>query len=271
MKKIIAKTLIKILFKILETQKKQYFWEIIFNKSLQMMNFGNGGNFLQSGELNVLKYIKENFDESVSLILFDVGGNVGKYSKTLSDFFNDRVQIHSFEPSQKTFEIFVEKTKNIKNIIPNNFGLSDTESISLLYTNKEGSGLASIYQRKLEHIGISLDKSETIKLSTIDSYCKINNLERIHYLKLDIEGHELKALNGAKEMLDNKKIDFIQFEFGGTHIDSRTYFKDFYYLLKNNYSIYRILKDDLYELPVYKETYEIFLPINYLAILKKQY
>lgn len=215
-----------------------------------------------------MKYIQEKFGNEAALTIFDVGGNVGNYSKSLSIFFNDKATIHSFEPSKKTYQIFLETTKNIQNIIPNNFGLSNHVQNQLLYTNCDGSGLASMYQRNLDHIGISMEKSEEIALSTIDNYCEANNLQRIHFLKLDIEGHELKALNGAKKMMDEKKIDFIQFEFGGCNIDSRTYFQDFYLLLKDNYKIYRILRNGLFEISKYKETYEIFTTINYLAIRK---
>lgn len=130
------------------------------------------------------------------------------------------------------------------------------------------SGLASVYKRKLDHLGYYLNKLEKVKMSTIDIYCKENNIDRIHFLKFDIEGHELNALNGANKMLKDKKIDIIQFEFGGCNIDSRTFFRDFFYLLKDNYTIYRILKDGLFEISKYKEQYEIFDTINYLAILK---
>jgi hypothetical protein len=84
-------------------------------------------------------------------------------------------------------------------------------------------------------------------------------------LKLDIEGHELNAIKGAKQMIADKKVDFIQFEFGGCNIDSRTYFQDFYYLLKDKYRIYRILRDGIFEIEQYKETSEIFITVNYLA------
>ena len=69
-------------------------------------------------------------------------------------------------------------------------------------------------------------------------------------------------------MINDKRIDAIQFEFGGCNIDSRTFFQDFFYLLKDHYKIYRVLKDGLLEMPIYKETYEIFITINYLAIKK---
>ena len=268
MKTAIKKIMMKILSSIVGKKKLQKFFEPLFLLSLRGLNYGNGGDFKESGELNVLKLVKNKFNNEKSLIIFDVGGNAGNYSKALSEFFKSKAIIHSFEPSKKTYELFLETTKHIKNIIPNNCGFSDTENYQLLYTNQDGSGIASIYHRKLEHFGISMDKSEQIKLSTIDAYCKINQIDRIHFLKLDIEGHELKALNGAAKMINSKKIDIIQFEFGGCNIDSRTYFQDFFYLLKDNYRIFRILKDGLFEILTYKETYEIFITINYLAIKK---
>ena len=258
----------KIIKKILYKTVNQRTWEKILRLSLNQMNIGEGGNFRQSGELFVLKYIQNKLEKEPSIVIFDVGANIGNYSKALSDIFNAKARIFSFEPSKKTFEIFIKATKEYKNIIPNNLGFSDNEHDQILFTDLEGSGLASVYQRKLEHLGINMDKTEEIKLTTIDSYCAKNKIERIHFLKLDIEGHELNALNGAKKMISDKKIDFIQFEFGGCSIDSRTYFQDFYYLLKDNYTIYRILKDDIYELSNYKEIYEIFITTNFLAIKK---
>ena len=146
--------------------------------------------------------------------------------------------------------------------------MSDNENKVLLYTDQEESGLASIYKRKLDHFGVFMENSEEIELSTIDIYCKRNGIDKIHFLKLDVEGHELSVLNGAKQMIANSLIDYIQFEFGGCNIDSRTYFQDFYYFLKDNYKIYKILRDGLYEIKSYKESMEIFLTINYLAIRK---
>jgi len=264
----IKQLVIKLTMKGFSKIKNQSFWENIYNLSLRQMNFGNGGNFSQSGELFVLKFIRKKLEKESSIIIFDVGANIGNYSKAVNEIFKTKAKIFSFEPSKKTFELFLKNTLNIENIIPNNLGFSDKEHNQLLFTNSEGSGLASVYHRKLDHFGIQMDKTEEIKLTSIDNYCNQNKITRIHFLKLDIEGHEIAALDGAKNMIANKKIDFIQFEFGGCNIDSRTYFQDFYYLLKDNYKIYRVLKDGIQELPSYKETHEIFITINYLAIKK---
>lgn len=264
----IQKKLKKAASNFLSKLTNQKFWEAVFKYSLTEMNFGNGGNFKQSGELYVARLVQKQFKQEPQITIFDVGANVGNYAKELSELFLSQAKIFSFEPSVNTYELFLKTTQPYNNIVAYNFGFSDKKSNQILYTNAVGSGLASVYQRKLDHFGINMDKSEEIKLTTIDDFCAENKIERIHFLKLDIEGHELSALKGAGEMIANNKIDFIQFEFGGCNIDSRTYFQDFFYILKDKYKIYRILKDSIVELPVYKETHEIFITINYLAIRK---
>ena len=111
---------------------------------------------------------------------------------------------------------------------------------------------------------ICSDIKEVI-IRRMDDFCREKAIGHIHFLKLDVEGHELKALEGAHEMMASDAVDFIQFEFGGCNIDSRTYFQDFYYLLKDKYRISRIVKDGLCPVNQYKETYENFVTTNYFA------
>ncbi|HWZ03610.1 MAG TPA: FkbM family methyltransferase, partial [Mucilaginibacter sp.] len=87
-------------------------------------------------------------------------------------------------------------------------------------------------------------------------------------LKLDIEGNELNALKGAEKMLKSKSVKSIQFEFGTCNIDSRTYFRDFWFLLNQDYNIFRVVKDGLYPITAYTEYDEVFATINYYAELK---
>jgi hypothetical protein len=110
-----------------------------------------------------------------------------------------------------------------------------------------------------------MSKSEIVEINTIDEFCSANGIRHIHFLKMDVEGNELNILYGAKQMIESDSIDFIQFEFGGCNIDSRTYFQDFFYLLKDRYHIYRILKKGLFQIDTYSEKYEIFTTTNYLA------
>ena len=72
-------------------------------------------------------------------------------------------------------------------------------------------------------------------------------------------------------MINGGLIKSIMFEFGGANIDTRTYFKDFfYYLMGKNFQIYRITPSKhLQHLTNYKEIYEQYTTTNFLGILSK--
>lgn len=255
----------KIFWHIFKSKNEQSFYTDVFSRTLNCMNYGPGDNYKTSGEKHAIEFIKRNLSITAPVI-FDVGANVGGYTLMLSQIWNGLASIHCFEPSAKTFTQLQNNTKSLDNVTLNNTGCSDTEHAMSLYSNSNHSGLTSVYNRNLDHVNLKMDEVSTAKFTTIDNYCKKNNLNHIHFLKMDIEGHELSALQGASNMLSSDNIDYIQFEFGGCNIDSRTYFKDFYYLLHDKYDIFRILQNGLYKIDKYSEYLEIFVTVNYLAI-----
>lgn len=256
---------------LLGKRRFQHFFEKLHAISLAGMNFGGSGLINGSGENIAAEYCKENFRHSIiggmpPIIVFDVGANIGEFSSLISDVFSDmNKKIYSFEPSQITFKKLSKNLKTLSNINVFNFGFGEKKSKSSLYSNTDASSLASVYKRKLDHFNIKMDKKEEILIRTIDDFCEEQKILKIHFLKIDAEGHEFKILEGANRMLDNGAIDYIQFEFGGCDIDSRTFFQDFYYLLSKKYRIYRIVQDGLIPITQYKEAYEIFITMNYLA------
>ena len=63
-----------------------------------------------------------------------------------------------------------------------------------MHYDRENSGLASLYDRQLDYFGIDYSKSETVQLFTPDNYCAENNIDHIDFLKMDVEGHEIRRL-----------------------------------------------------------------------------
>ncbi len=249
-------------------KKYQPFFEMLYNMSLTGMNIGGGTDTDESGELNALYYIKEKLAAVKGPgdpTIFDVGANIGKYALLLDRVFGKDAMIHSFEPSLKTYNKLIQNVAGKVKGAQYHFGLGDADSRTTLYSNSDESGLASVYKRKLDHFNIAMSQAEEIEIKNLDSFCTEKNITHIHFLKLDVEGHEKKVMEGAKRMIDAGEVDFIQFEFGGCNIDSRTYFQDFYYLLNERYQIYRIVKDGVFPVGKYGEAYESFLTPNYLA------
>ena len=53
---------------------------------------------------------------------------------------------------------------------------------------------------------------ESVELITLDSFAESQNLNRIRLWKLDMEGHEVEALAGARKLLSAQRIDALLIE-----------------------------------------------------------
>ena len=195
-------------------------------------------------------------------VLFDVGANIGEYSLDLLKIFGSEARIYAFEPAGSTFERLQSAVARHRSIHPYRMGLGAAEETLQLFSPGDGSKLASLHRRPAGGGVI-----EEVRVTTVDSFCSDEGIDHIDLLKLDVEGHELAVLQGARGMIERDAIDFIQFEFGICDIASKTFFKDFYQLLEPRFRIYRVLQDGLFEITEYLEVYEVFKrATNYLAI-----
>ncbi len=232
----------------------------IFNK----IENNNNINFLTNGEGYLLSRYIAKFSNQ-SMLFIDIGANVGHYSQMIIKYCEKSTQkyfIHAFEPVNQTFDQLSQNLSKQENIILNQIGISDRNEELSIYTNTNHNSLSSIYQRDIQ--GQTYEK-ELIKVITLDSYCAENNIHNIDFLKIDIEGHELAAFLGMKNLLEQKKIKAIQFEYGGANIDSRTFLKDFFLFFNSlGYSIYKIMPNNI-EKRNYHPSMENFNYANYVA------
>lgn len=200
-------------------------------------------------------------------VLFDVGANVGKYSKMLQQEFPCS-QIYAFEPNGSTFAML---SKNINgNVELIEAGLGSEEMVKQLYTYSDSANSthASVYKDVFK----GLHRTEGIvsvdfRMTTVDHFCAERGIERIDFIKIDTEGNELDTLKGAARMLSEKRIGMIQFEFGECDVFSRVFLKDFYDVLPD-FEIYRLNFNSLIPMANYHATNEIFRFQNIIAIRK---
>ncbi len=198
---------------------------------------------------------------------FDVGANKGHYIQLILDMApTQALTVHAFEPTQACMAHLRAAYDGHPCVVLNPFGVSDREASVSIYYDQPGSGLASLYPRQLEGQRTPTLQTESIQLIPLERYIQEQNIDHIHFLKLDIEGHELAALSGLGRYLSPEFIDFIQFEYGGANVDSRTYLRDFYhYLEPGGFVIAKILPQGLQIRP-YRAYMENFQYANYVAI-----
>lgn len=233
----------------------------------RLENIGNG-DIVQSGELHFIADVSRQYPTPI--VFFDIGANVGEYTATLATKRNnDGDSYHLFEPQKSCFEVLQNKFTDHTNIELNNIGLSDMKNQSTIYKDAEKSGLTSLYKRNLDYYNVKMDVEEKISLDTAENYIKTNNIKKIHLIKIDVEGNEIKTLTGFGSYLNSNFIDLIQFEYGGANIDSHTNLMDFYnLLLPRGFKIYKMMKHGL-EPREYNPRLDNFVCQNYVAISEK--
>jgi FkbM family methyltransferase len=244
----------------------QPLYKALFKIGVKGMNYDRGQVVEKSGEGDILTYVTSKLNRSATI--FDVGANKGQYAMMVLKKAKPPFQLYSFEPQKSAFA-------NLKNITavphfkPFNIGLGSEKKQETLYNQIEGSGFASVVATSHDHVAEELVRKETIDLSTIDIFCEEQGIKTIDLLKIDVEGYEIEVLKGAKTMIANGNIPYIQFEFGIASIEARIFMKDFFKILPG-YTIHRVLPHGLVKLEHYSEYLELFLTTNYLAVRNAQ-
>lgn len=230
------------------------------NKSLLSVGIGHRrGDPLKVEKWFIEKVLVQLFPVENEYVFFDVGANIGEYSKILHSVFF-KARIFSFEPNPITFSVLESRLNMLDRFHLFNLGFSTQRSIGNLYSYESDlvSGQASL----LKDVFLDIYKNKDIKcfhvnLDTIDDFCVDKMINDIHFLKVDTEGFEFNILQGALNMISRNKISVIQFEFNEMNIINKVFLKNFYELLFN-YKFYRLSDGELIDISEYKSDLEIF-------------
>ena len=190
-------------------------------------------DFMREEELQFMDIIKK---EYTSINYIDVGANIGGFSINVINNV-DVNKAYLFEPIKSCYNKLCKKFNNSKFEIFN-IALGAEKSITYINEciNKEDH--SSIVNRdwlySKPHYNV---KKTQVVIDKLDNIIK----EDINILKIDTEGFELEVLKGATNLLESKKIDYIQFEYGGCFKDNNIKLNDVINFLKNyGYKVYSL-------------------------------
>jgi FkbM family methyltransferase len=154
-------------------------------------------------------------------LFIDVGCNINpivdpNYDEYVEDWNDDFTSIFlEYLPDSSGIGIepihwqsYEKKWKDDSRVQLMKIAMSDEEKYELMFSPKQKHVLSSFYLQD-DFIDDDLGVIE-VPCKTIDGL----GLKYIDYLKIDTEGSEYKILNGCENSLKNKKISFIQFEYG---------------------------------------------------------
>lgn len=194
--------------------------------------------------------------------LIDVGANVGDWT-LMAHAIDPSRPIHAFEVSPTTFQLLSARLSTVDKCVANNVGLSNkSDELELQYypDSPDRSTLLRLSDRLRK-------ETERVRVISGDDYIESHGIEKVAYLKIDVEGHEMAVIEGFERSIGCGKIAVIQFEHGPAAVLSRQLLGDFVeYLAARRYEVFRIFPGNCEPLVYDYATSETFAPINYLAI-----
>ena len=143
-----------------------------------------------------------NFNSSTSSpIIYDCGSNIGLSVLYFKNLYPNSI-VKAFEADNKIFNILKENTKNINNIeYYNNAVWINDETLNFNSEGADGGSLMNTFE--------NTQKVQGIRLKTI-----LEKEDRVHFLKIDIEGAETSVIEDCKDVLhkvDNLFIEYHSF------------------------------------------------------------
>jgi FkbM family methyltransferase len=131
-------------------------------------------------------------------VTFDIGANIGWYT-TFFALHAPRGHCHAFEPQPAVFNELVancDLNGLAANVTLNNVGVGEREGNATIHAFGDGHhGHASLAPVLGEPV-----RSTACWITTLDQYRRAHSVERIDFVKVDVEGAELMVLKGAESV-----------------------------------------------------------------------
>lgn len=148
------------------------------------------------------------------MVVIDAGANIGLHTLFIAKRVAPSGKVFSFEASPKNFARLVENAarSSLKNISTYPVALGDSRGVVFIHENPGDSSRSRISEA---NSGIS------VKMVRLDDFCREASLTSVDFLKLDVEGCEMRVLQGAESLFSKGLCRVLQIEFDPSNLASQ--------------------------------------------------
>lgn len=223
------------------------FHHAVVSFSLHALGYGNMLREEWTGEE---WFIKKVLAPTRPKMIFDVGANVGNYSKLLLKYTD--AKIYAFEPNPSSFSMLSKLDERVTKVQK---AVSNSSGSATLYFKFDYDGKASL------DANIRRGNEVSVELTTLERYAIENNIPSVDYIKIDTEGFERDVLEG----LGSLRPQYIQFEFNINHLQRNHTLRSITELLPN-YRFYRLLPNGWVKIDAEHYLDNVFIFSNVIAV-----
>lgn len=185
---------------------KNYDFYIYYKKGYFQYEFKNG-IILKFNEdvlpdLKILKGYVKYYNLQRGDIVIDCGAYVGAFSLYAAKIIGNDGMVIAFEPDIINYKKLINNIKlnDMKNITVINCGVWNENTILKFYSRPNDPQCSSLFN---DTYGEIID----IPVVTIDKELEKRYINRVNFIKMDIEGAEIEAIKGAESTLKNNALN----------------------------------------------------------------
>jgi len=202
------------------------FLHLDLRESMCLIYFFHDGLPHERGTETLLRYVLKPGDTVI-----DVGANVGYYTRMASLLVGDAGRVLAFEPMPTALRLLRNNTTDLPNVTVEDKALSDHEGKEEFYVRDHGDTSSLVRDQ--------ISFSVRVSVTTLDRKLSLASLERVDFIKIDVEGSELDVLRGSVETIKRYQ-PIVYFEllptyakqYGFEYSDFISFFAKFRYTLR---------------------------------------
>jgi FkbM family methyltransferase len=189
----------------------------IYSNSIERNNFSvkyKNGSYLISFNGVTLKLLTKHAEDVFNLgyldkyrikegdVVVDGGAFVGAFAIYAAKIVGERGKVIAFEPDKYNYNILLKtiRLNKLMNIIPLNKGLW-CKSATLRFRSSNGENSSLFFEDSQSSDIIDVD------VVSLDDELSALKIRKLDFIKMDIEGAELEAIKGAKDLLENNDVN----------------------------------------------------------------
>jgi FkbM family methyltransferase len=247
----LARTPLHPLFRMLHRKLSRY---------MDLAENWNNGDEMVNGEAWLVRQVAPHLR-----VAFDVGANLGRWTRAVLEA-NPKALVYAFEPSPKTCENLLANCQGLSRAKVFQLGLGQNEGRLAFHDYGANSGLSSFVSRK-GSVGLAPDQVIQTEVKTFDAFCAEAGVESVDFVKIDTEGYEMAVLRGMNDALRNRRVAMVQFEYGGTWLDSGETLARANELLRSyGYELYKLRQASLEKIDYDCRQHECFKYANFVTV-----
>jgi FkbM family methyltransferase len=145
-------------------------------------------------------------------VFLDVGANIGLYGVPAGAVVGPRGTVICFEANPATHRYLVHNLARNRraNVMAENLAVGAESGEIRIATGARNAGEV--------HVATEVEEGEVVPMVSLDTYCAAHDLDRVDYIKIDVEGFGASVLAGARRIIAENADILVQTEYEPAHL-----------------------------------------------------